>query len=383
MHLADWMERVDLRNEMQEVYLHTFIFKLAIKLVAIFIPFYILESGFGLQSVFVFFLIYYGMYLPASGINALITSRIGYKHSMLLASLPTLAFYLFLRNVQTLPELYALAALGGYSFNLYWTGMNPETANSSRDGEREKEAGIFFSMPSLASIMAPFIGGLILSVFSFEALFGTTSFLVGISFLPFLLTDEHYTGMDLNFREFREEYSLTDFLTFTFEGVNSMGKKMLWPAYLAVIIGGSLNIGGAGSLRAVGSAVTSILIGYLADEETNPRIVLTGMSIAALTYLLMASVTTPLTAFALSLVNGLSYTAAKVPIYGLAMEHAAEEDLIEYFAVREVALSIGRVSVVLFTISVFNVMEGELRFLTAFSAVALSVLATGYFGSKM
>lgn len=383
MHLADWMERVDLKNEMQEVYLHTFMFKLAVKLVSIFIPFYILESGFSLGTVFIFFLVYYGTYIPASGLNALITSKIGYKHSMLLASIPTLAFYLLLRTVETEATLYALAVLGGYSFNLYWSGMNPETARSSRDGEREKEAGIFFSMPSIASIMAPVIGGLILAVFSFEALFGVTALLIGVSFTPFLLTDEHYTGLDLNFRDFLEECSTVDFLTFTLEGVNSMGKKMLWPAYLAVIIGGSLNIGGAGSLRAVGSAVTSILIGYLANKQTNPRIIITGMSIASLTYLLMASVATPIAAFALSLMNGLSYTAAKVPIYGIAMEHATEEDLIEYFALRELALSLGRVSVVLLTIGIFTLLDGEIRFLAAFSAVALSVLATGYLGSKM
>ncbi|MFQ3275064.1 MAG: MFS family permease [Candidatus Nanohaloarchaea archaeon] len=383
MHITTWMERVDLKQEIQEVYLHTFLFKLGVKLVSIFIPFYILELGFSLNTVFMFFLIYYGSYLVFSWTNALICSKIGYKHTMILASAPIIAFYFLLRGASSITEVYSLALLGGFAFNLYWTGMNPETANSSHDGEREKETGFFFSMPSLASISAPIIGGMILAISSFQVLFGATVGLIALSFLPFLLTQEHYTGMDLNLREFISEFGLTDFMTFFFKGFNSMGKKMLWPAYLAVIIGGSLNIGGAGSFRALGSVITSIGIGRIANDGNRSRIVVTGMIIAAGTYMLMASVTTPTAAFLISLVNGLSYTAASIPIYSRAMAHAEKEDLIEYFALREFALGLGRTAIILATIGIFTVLEGRIRFLLSFSVVAVSVIMAGFFGSKM
>lgn len=383
MHITTWMESVDLRQEIQEVYLHTFLFKLGVKLVSIFIPFYILELGLGLSTVFLFFLIYYGSYLVFSWTNALICSRIGYKHTMLLSSVPILVFYFLLRGAETAPEIYTLALLGGFSFNLYWTGMHPETASSSHKKSRDKEAGFFFSMPSLASIMAPVIGGLILAVFSFQVLFGTTVGLIALSFLPFFLTKEHYTGMDLNLRDFISDYQTNDFLTFFFKGFNSMGKKMLWPAYLAVIIGGSLNIGGAGAFRALGGAIMSIAVGQLANNGNRSRIVATGMLIASITYLLMASVTTPITAFLISLINGLSYTAASIPIYGRAIDHAEKEDLIEYFALREFALGLGRTTIILITIGIFSLLQGRNRFLVSFSLVAVSVLLAGYFGSKM
>lgn len=383
MHITTWMERVDLKQEIQEVYLHTFLFKLGVKLVSIFIPFYILELGFSLNTVFMFFLIYTGSYLLFGWANALICSKIGYKHTMILSSAPILAFYFLLRNASTLTEIYSLALLGGFAFNLYWMGMNPETANSSHDGEREKEAGFFFSMPSLASISAPLIGGLILIVFSFQTLFAITVVLIASSFLPFFLTREHYTGMELNFRDFLSEFGWTDFLTFFFKGFNSMGKKMLWPAYLAVIIGGSLNIGGAGSFRALGGVITSIAIGQIANDGNRSKIVIIGMLIASGTYLLMASVTTPIAAFLISLINGLSYTAASIPIYSRAMDHAEKEDLIEYFALREYALALGRVLIILTTIGIFTLLEGRVRFLASFSIIAVTVILAGYFGSKM
>ena len=383
MHITDWMEKVDLREEIQEVYLHTFLFKLGVKLVSIFIPFYILELGFDIQTVFLFFLAYYGAYIFVSWINAMICSKIGYKHTMLLASPFLLLFYLLLRSVETQIELLALAALGGTFYNMYWMGMNPEVGNSSEENSREKDSGFFYSMPSLASIFSPVVGGMVLTISGFSTLFLSSAVLVGASFLPFVFSKEHYSGLEVDFKEFLSDYKLKDFSTFFFKGVDSMGKKMLWPAYLALIVGGSLNIGGAGSFRALGAAFTSIFIGEITNSENKSRIILIGVLLAASTYIMMSFVTTPFYAFLVSLINGLSFTAASVPIYSTALNHAEEEDLIEYFAVREVALSLGRVSIILLSMLVFFQFEGQSRFFITFGLVAASTLLTGIIGSKM
>jgi len=383
MHVTDWMQRIDLQKEIQEVYLHTFLFKLGIKLVAIFLPFYILELGFEISTVFLFFLAYYSTYIFFSWINAVICSKIGYKHTMLLASPFILLFYLGLRHVETQPMLLGLALIGGISYNLYWTGMNPELGESSEEESREEETGFFLSMPQIAAIISPIVGGLILTVFDFNTLFLSSAALIGASFTPFLLTREHYEGMELNIKQYLEQYEAKDFLTFFLKGYNSIGVKMLWPVYLAVVIGGSLNIGGAGSIMALGSAATSIMIGKITTKTNQEKIVLTGMIIAALSYIGMSIVTTPVTAFTVSLINGIGYTAGNVPIYSKAVNHAEQEDLIEYFAVREFALGLGRISAVLITIAAFATFQGDLRFLAAFSSIALSVIGTGYIGSKM
>lgn len=377
------MEKIDLREEIQEVYLHSFLFKLGVKLVGIFIPFYILDLGFDIQTVFLFFLTYYGAYIFVSWINAFICSKIGYKHTMLLASPFLLLFYLLLRTVETQPELFALAAMGGTASNMYWLGMNPEVGSSSEEESREKDTGFFFSMPSLASIFSPIVGGMILTISGFSTLFLSSAVFVGASFLPFIFSKEHYSGLDVNFKEFLSDYNLKDFSTFYLKGIDSMGKKMLWPAYLALIIGGSLNIGGAGSFRALGAAFTSIFIGEITNSQNKSKIIFTGVLLAASTYLMMSFVTTPFYAFLVSLINGLSFTAASVPIYSTAINHAEKGDLIEYFAVREVALSLGRVSIILLSILAFSMVEGEMRFLITFGFVAASTLVTGLVGSKM
>ncbi|MBC5793253.1 MAG: MFS transporter [Nanohaloarchaea archaeon] len=384
MHLSDWVQRIDLGKEIQEVYLHSFLFKLGIKLVSIFLPLYILELGYSIEMVVLFFMTYYGGYLFFSLINAKIVSKVGYKHASLLASPFILLFYLGLRNLSgSGPSLYIMALLGGFAFNLYWTGMNPEVASSSHSEDREKETGFFFSMPSLASIFSPVVGGLILAVFGFPTLFLFTASIVGSSFLPFLFSDEHRDGMDYSILEFISEAELRDFATFAVKGANSIAKKVLWPLYLAVVLQGSVNIGGAGSFLSLGSAFTSVMIGKLLTESNRTLVITGGTAVASLSYLLMSLVTEPTAAFMISALNGLSYTAISIPIYSKAMDHSEQSDVIEYFALREIALSIGRVSALLILLGVISFLPQAAAFRYGFVFFAAVVIIIGFMGSRM
>ena len=382
MHVSDWMQRVDLGKEIQEVYLHSFLFKLAIKMVSIFLPLYILDIGFGIPDVFIFFGFYYGSYIFMTWPNAEITSRMGYKHTSLLASPLILAFYLLLRTEPSTNFLYATAFLGGTASNLYWMGMNPEIATSSHREDREKETGLFFSMPSLASIISPFAGGLIIASFGFHGLFLLAASLIAASFVPFLFSEEHSEGLDLDLSEFLKDADVLDFLTFALKGVNSIGKKVIWPLYLALIIESSLSIGGIGSILSVGSAITSISLGKITTDSNRAKVIATGAGLTAISYLLMSSVTSTGPALAVSFLNGLAYNAVNIPIYSQAQNHAEDEDVIEYFALREVALSTGRCAALGAVAGIFYLLP-EFRFFVGFSFVALSVMLTGYFGSKM
>lgn len=381
MHLSDWMERVDIRVEMQQVYLHSFLFKLAINLVAIFLPLYILEMGYGAPTVFIFFAIYYGIYLFFSFPGAWFATKLGYKRTSLLASPFILGFYLLLRSDPGIPGLYLTALLGGLSFNLYWMGMNPEIAESSHGEEREKQTGFFFSMPTLASMISPVIGGLILASYSFDALFLVAACLIGLSFMPFLFSREHREGMDVNPRTFFSVEYFNDFMTYTFKGAQSMVKKVLWPLYLALVIGGSVNIGSAGSLLALGSAIASIGLGEYTDDSNRGQVILSGVAATSFTFILMSFVTSAVTAAIVSFINGIGRTAISLPIYSRAMDRAEEKDYVEYFAFREIGLSTGRTFSLLAFLLIFMYLPNE--FLIGFLYAATSLLFVGYFSRKI
>lgn len=59
---AEIRDKLNLKKEVQEVYLHSFLFKLAEGLVGIFIPLYIIQQGHGVSTVLAYFAIYYSSF---------------------------------------------------------------------------------------------------------------------------------------------------------------------------------------------------------------------------------------------------------------------------------------------------------------------------------
>lgn len=372
----------DLTEEIQEVYLHSFLFKLAEGLVAIFIPFYILESGFSILTVFLFFGIYYGLNIVCSLPFGALATKIGYKHTSLISSVFILSFYLVIRAAETESLLFLSAFLGGVGFNLYWMGMNPEVATSSDDDSVEEESGFFFSMPSLASIVSPLVGGLILLQFGFSMLFLFAALLMFGSFIPFAFSLEHKEGMDTSITSLLTKDILYDVFTYVFEGAHSIGEKVVWPLYLAIVIGGSLNIGSAGSILALGSAITSIFVGKITNPGNKGKVVFAGALMAALTLLLMSQVTSPLTAILISGLHGLTYTAVNLPIFSSAIRRAEDKDLVEYFIIRQISLGVGKLTTILLCLSFF-LLKPENFFLLSFSVIGLMIVVTGYLAGKI
>lgn len=119
------MQRIDLTQEIQEVYIHSFLFKLAESLVAIFIPFYIIQNGFSPLTVLVFYSIYYLTHIVGSIPFGILATKIGYKHTSLLSSVFILAFYLTIRAAETRPALYLSAFLGGFGPHNLLDGYEP------------------------------------------------------------------------------------------------------------------------------------------------------------------------------------------------------------------------------------------------------------------
>jgi len=369
----------DIHSEIQEVYLHTLLFKLAEGLVAIFIPFYILELGFTIPTIFMFFLLYYGMNIVAPYPLGKITTRIGYKHISLISSIFILAFYLILRSAENTPTLYTAAIIGGLGFNMYWAGMNPEVAKSEDDGEEEEETGLFFSMPAIASIFSPLLGGVILYFANFSTLFLTATSLMFISFTPFAYTEEHTEGMNLSINTLLSRDMLTDIATYLFEGAHSVAEKIIWPIYLATVIGGSLNIGGAGTMIALGGAITSIAAGKHINKDNKPKTVLIGSILAGITLVMMSQVTTNITAFIVSMLHGLTYTLVNLPIFSTAVQRAEQKnDVVEYFVLRQIMFGIGKTLVILTTLAIYLNFQ-ENFYIYSFTAIAILLVGTGYF----
>lgn len=383
MRIVDWTHRIDLTEEVQEIYLHRFLFRLALAAISIFLPLFIHDLSGSVFPVFWFYAIFYGTFILFVLPAALLATRIGYKKTSMLASPVIIGFYLLLRSLETMSgQVYLAAFLGGAGLVTYWIGMNAEMATGSHSDHRGQETGVFFSMPELAAVIAPLLGGGLITLYGFELLFLAVILLVVASFVPFLFSDDHYDGMDANLSAvFNRDHAL-DFATFVFNGMQSIGRRVVWPLYLAVIVTGALNIGGAGSAMALGGAVFSLLLGSFVDHHSKARIMVAGGLVTAATWVGMAFVTTPLQAVLISFVNGVIVLLPRLTLYSGVLDVAEHEDIVEYFAMREVGLCTGRITALAAVGFAFTQFNTQIAFLVSFGLVAAGSLGMAVAGTR-
>ncbi len=380
MHVPG-LRKPDLHEEVNEVFLHNFVKSLGLSLVSIFIPMYLMDSaGFTILQVGFFFLSYYVADLLVTIPAYHVSSRIGYKKVALISAPFLVKYYFLLQYFSTPALLYLSTVVGATGKSLYWAGMNPETAMSTHDEKRDSEVGIFYSMPTLASIISPVVGGMVVAAFSYNILFIVTGILVGASFIPLFFSEEHSEGLDTDLASFFSWNYLEDFLTYFFNGAESIGKRLLWPLFLVLIIEGAVDLGVAGGLKSLGAAFTSIAIGRITNDENRSRVIASGVLISVLMFFALYTVTDPLTATILSFIFGLGRTAVTMSAFEKALENAERDDYLEYFAFRGTALNLGRLVMIGIIIGSYYLTQSLLTSVVAMNA---SIILFGYFLVKI
>jgi hypothetical protein len=226
-------------------------------------------------------------------------------------------------------------------------------------------------MGSLSAAIAPLLGGLFLEQSGFGNLLLGAATLTLLSFVPFVFTPEHREGMDLDFRTFLSDYGRGDLATHSLYGALVMGQTVVWPLYLAIKLGGALNIGGAGTVLALGSGAASLFAGGAAAKFGRARIASVTALLVGGSFLVMSIVVEPALAFAVSALNGIFFKAMSVPIMSSAIDHSRNSDVLEYYIVKDLALSAGKLLVLGLFAVFFTHLQLETAFYAAFGLLAL------------
>lgn len=385
MRYLDWSHSLNLEKEINEIYIHRFLFTLAITSISLFIPLYLYELDYSLLQISLFYLVYLGVAAVTAVPFGYLTAKLGYKKTAILSSPLLITFYIALRELTEItPTVYGIALLGGIGMNMYWMAMNAEMTSTSDDEKRGTETGIFFSMPELAAVISPFLGGAIIALQGFNMLYTYAAFTVLASYFPFIYSKERHSGMETSIAQIYNRKHLTDFATFFFQGTIHLGRMMIWPLYLAIIITGAMDIGAIGSLMALGSAIMSITSGKLVDKIETNKIVMIGGLIFSITWLVMSQVTTTQQALIIAFLNGLLSFTINLPVFTKVMENAEKEDILQYLALREIGLATGRVTLILLLIILaLQTTSNQLFFVTAFTFIAINTLLTAKISQKL
>jgi MFS family permease len=370
-------------SELNQVYAFKALRSFALGLISVFIPVYLVQQGLTIQGAFIYMASNVGAFAIVALPVGYILSRIGDRKGMMFSYLFYLPGFLILEFFSaSLSAAIAVGVLLGVGEALYWIPINSGfTAGSSSDS-RGSDYGRLMGLGSLAGALAPLIGGIILSSYSFSILILAAIFFVVASALPLAFS----RGRDPDHFSLSDVTSLKNLeldLMFFFVGMTAFSLFMVLPLFVFFVIGGEINVGAVKTLVGLSSALFSVLIGEISDRTNRFRLIFIGTFGTAFALVWLTTVSTAVLAFFLSALFGFLYRTYHVPLFSMVADIGDRGNKLGFYSLREVFLGLGRF-IMLGISAVVIFLKGPMAgFKVSFYISAVSILIAAYLSLRV
>lgn len=304
-----------IKKELKEVYANQLIETLALSIIGIFIPAFLIETGFGFIDVVFFVILQYASFLLTTPLSARIDSRIGIKHTILVRAPILIAYFAAVMVLGSFPGLFIPAALmGGISISLYWTSMTTEYIMSSDEKREGEEAGMFYGVPYLATIAGPVTGAIILTVFGFSYLFAISALLILASVVPLFLSAD-YKGDGFRMKGISLLLDKRKALYYFVYGNIHNTDLIFWGLYVFFSYG-FISLGIAASLMGLGVLIFILIVGSRTNTiRGRRRAIRIGGFLSVVLWIMRFLADSEIEFMLLSVAGGFILMSFSVPLY--------------------------------------------------------------------
>lgn len=298
------------------IWLHT----VASSLIAIFVPVLLYTLGYSINSILIFYLIFYIIDIPLNFFTDILIRKIGSRKVMILGTLAAIAFFGFLGLLppNNWSLLIILAFIAALYDTFFWVTHIYIFIEANRDGlDSGKSVGSLASVRKLAGIAGPIIGAVILLTFGKLSLAIVSVVIFALSIIP--LYKMHHLrdkpeGKRPSFKNFySQNQERKDYLMTALLGVHNFFDSIIWPLYIFVVIG---TIGSVAAIPVI-IAFTTALFSYVTGKLTNKystRLIIVGSLVLIASWFLRISLTDPLTLFATVFIVGIFSLFVTIPV---------------------------------------------------------------------
>lgn len=352
----------------------------AVSLIAIFEPIYIYrvlsanEIPHALSLVVLYFGAIFFFFAFMSPVGAALASRFGLKKIMA-ASIPFLfGYYLVIVAAQGAPVLLLAAlALQLVHMMCFWPAFHFFFARAGSHERRGREVSGLMMVSSLSALAGPLIGGTVIALFGFNALFALVLLMSMAMALPFLFVREERVAYRVEFgREIKLAFSRPlrkTSLAFAARGIEDHANMILWPLFLFSASLSFFSIGAVTFVTTLVILLSTFGIGLFADKTNKYALLYIGIAVIALAWLMRVFVRAPSQAFAVNVLYALGITSVAVPFSSFFYDSVAKEGENPYqmIILREIAMNSAK--------AVFALAAAALLFFNPHPAVLFPLLA--------
>lgn len=358
-------------RELDELYACMALRALALSMISVFIPIFLMKLGYSLKVVLLFYALAYSTHFLFITPTSKIASRIGFKHCMFFSTPLLVGFYFLLYMLESHTfSPYILAVILGISNCLFWTSFHTDFSMFSKLKDRGKQVGFRKLVIQGANILGPAMGGIILTVFGFNVLFVIVSIFLLLSTTPLFFSKDIYKSTKISISNVFNKRTLRDALGNIGFGMETGANIAIWPVFVFFVIADSYTIlGFVRSISFMFATFAVIASGYFTD--INRRLMLrVGALFTALIWIGKAIVNTIGQVLFVDSLHGMSKMMTAIPYDALCYDKAGQKKVVEGIMFKELMATLGRT--IFFLISAFILsLKGSMILASAASLLYL------------
>ncbi|MBW6440879.1 MFS transporter [Patescibacteria group bacterium] len=342
-----------LRHEITELYASVAIKNFAFSMITIFEPIYLYSLYGSLAIVFMYYAAAYTIYFFTAPLGAKAAAKYGFEHCIFYSIPFGIMYFLTLSQLTNFPWLAFVAILFMVIYKtLFWPSYHTDFAHYGASGYRGRELSVLSLILTVATILGPIVGGVILVNFGFQVLFVAVSAISLISAIPLFATREQFGPHFFSYRDsfkrllkpyghYRRKDSIA-YIGFGEEVISVIG----WPIFIFLIIEKYDLMGILVSVVAVTIAVISLYVGKLSDilkKRERKKLVTSGTMIYIIAWFLRPFSANWLGVLLVDIMSKGSKTTINYPlftfIYSAGKNH---KGFLKYNMFYEMSLSAGK-----------------------------------------
>lgn len=339
-------------DELVELYVSNMLRAVAANLFSIFVPIYLLKSGYDVRTIAYYYVFYFVVRMFGDLISGFVVSRIGPKHTWIFSHICNIITLMLLLGVENSPTLFWISAVtNGLSTSLQHLPLHVDFSKIKHQEHNGKEQGFFMILEKIGSAIGPILGGYIAATYAPSFTIIASIGIYVLSLIPLLSTPEPVrTKQRITFKKFPLKKIKRDLLTHSLRGIDTTVTAGMWPLFMALVIFKSSpyeSVGFVSTVAIVVALFSAMTFGRLIDNR-NPVFLLRVLAVFnSILYIGRIFAGSLLHVIGINISNEVAYTGS-VMTYNKGM-YAAADALpgyrIAYFTIMEFVSEFAKISI--------------------------------------
>lgn len=249
-------------------------------LILIFIPILLLNIGYSIEMVIIYYLIYTFFDIPLNLVAKNLIIRWGAKIVIIIANLFSVTYFLmlfFLSN-DNLILFLSLALMAALYDSFYWVSLRyifMQIRNKKESSSRT--TSIFYIVQKLSGALGPIIGAALL-IFESQYILIIASITISIlSIIPLLKIKNinKKTCPNINFKKFFQQKQIKkNYISVALFNMHLAAEDIIWPLFIFIAIGTIESIATLSVVVSISTIIFMYFIGHLKKQAPNKMILL-------------------------------------------------------------------------------------------------------------